>query len=293
MHHPSKVDAPSGTALRTARDDRRGPRRGRPRPPMPDATKDEMAGARGADVDGVRVHSVRAAGLVAHQEVLFGTAGETLTIRHDSYDRHSFMPGVLLAVRVGRPPPGPDHRPGRPARLTAHCPAATGRAGTATRQVRKGDQAWRPVHGARCSHDHDGRAGPASSTGCRPASTTRRSARPISPPAPTCPASTSTGWSPRPPASRPARCGAGCCWSGRPIGSSPVTAPSWTSRWRPGTARTRRSPAPSAARTGRHPGRPTAPAARRCGSWSCRARVASTSNPPAACGCRRRTRRLP
>ena len=72
---------------------------------IPDATKDEMAGARGADIDGVRIHAVRAAGLVAHQEVLFGTQGETLTIRHDSLDRVSFMPGVVLAVRsvVQRP----------------------------------------------------------------------------------------------------------------------------------------------------------------------------------------------
>jgi 4-hydroxy-tetrahydrodipicolinate reductase len=67
---------------------------------MPDATKEEQAGARGADIDGVRVHAVRAAGLVAHQEVLFGTAGETLTIRHDSLDRASFMPGVLMGVRA-------------------------------------------------------------------------------------------------------------------------------------------------------------------------------------------------
>jgi 4-hydroxy-tetrahydrodipicolinate reductase len=73
---------------------------------MPDATKDETPGARGAEIDGVRVHSVRATGLVAHQEVLFGTTGETLTIRHDSYDRASFMPGVLLAVRSVL------HRPG-------------------------------------------------------------------------------------------------------------------------------------------------------------------------------------
>jgi 4-hydroxy-tetrahydrodipicolinate reductase len=72
---------------------------------MPDATKEEAPGARGTEVEGVRVHSVRAAGLVAHQEVLFGTQGETLTIRHDSLDRVSFMPGVLLGVRkvVSRP----------------------------------------------------------------------------------------------------------------------------------------------------------------------------------------------
>jgi 4-hydroxy-tetrahydrodipicolinate reductase len=72
---------------------------------MPDATKEEQLGARGTEIGGVRIHSVRAAGLVAHQEVLFGTSGETLTIRHDSLDRSSFMPGVLLAVRnvVSRP----------------------------------------------------------------------------------------------------------------------------------------------------------------------------------------------
>ena len=73
---------------------------------MPDATKEEQAGARGTDIDGVRVHAVRAAGLVAHQEVLFGTHGETLTIRHDSLDRASFMPGVMLAVRSIMTRPG-------------------------------------------------------------------------------------------------------------------------------------------------------------------------------------------
>ncbi|SDY51815.1 dihydrodipicolinate reductase [Micromonospora pattaloongensis] len=105
QHHPKKLDAPSGTAAHTARviaEARAAANLGA----MPDATKDERPGARGAEVDGVRVHSVRAAGLVAHQEVLFGTTGETLTIRHDSYDRASFMPGVLLAVRAVR------HRPG-------------------------------------------------------------------------------------------------------------------------------------------------------------------------------------
>jgi 4-hydroxy-tetrahydrodipicolinate reductase len=104
QHHPRKVDAPSGTAINTAEaiaQARQTAGLGAP----PDATKDEMAGARGAEVAGVRVHSVRSAGLVAHQEVLFGTTGETLKIRHDSYDRVSFMPGVLLAVRsvVRRP----------------------------------------------------------------------------------------------------------------------------------------------------------------------------------------------
>ena len=96
LHHPFKADAPSGTATRTARliaDARKD------MPPSPDATSTGIEGARGADVDGVRVHSVRLAGLVAHQEVLFGTMGETLTIRHDSLDRTSFVPGVLLGVR--------------------------------------------------------------------------------------------------------------------------------------------------------------------------------------------------
>jgi len=104
LHHPNKVDAPSGTSMATADMIARA-RAESGMPPMPDATKDEMAGARGTSVEGVRIHSLRASGLVAHQEVLFGTAGETLTIRHDSYDRQSFMPGVLLAIRevVKRP----------------------------------------------------------------------------------------------------------------------------------------------------------------------------------------------
>lgn len=99
LHHAGKVDAPSGTAARTAsliaeaRADAG---------PLPDATTTEMPGARGASVEGVRVHSVRLPGLVAHQEVLFGTTGETLTIRHDSFDRASFMPGVVMAVRAVR-----------------------------------------------------------------------------------------------------------------------------------------------------------------------------------------------
>jgi 4-hydroxy-tetrahydrodipicolinate reductase len=104
QHHPRKLDAPSGTSAHTARLVAAA-RAEAGLGPMPDATKEEAPGARGTDVEGVRVHSVRAAGLVAHQEVLFGTQGETLTIRHDSLDRSSFMPGVLLAVRkvVGRP----------------------------------------------------------------------------------------------------------------------------------------------------------------------------------------------
>ncbi len=98
LHHPNKVDAPSGTAVRTA-EMVAAARAAAGLGPSPDATKDELAGARGATVDGVHVHSVRSAGLVAHQEVLLGTTGETLTIRHDSTDRVAFMPGVLLAVR--------------------------------------------------------------------------------------------------------------------------------------------------------------------------------------------------
>lgn len=98
LHHPNKVDAPSGTAQRTA-EIVAAARAEAGLGPIPDATKEELAGARGSQVAGIRVHSVRSAGLVAHQEVLFGTAGETLTIRHDSFDRASFMPGVLLAIR--------------------------------------------------------------------------------------------------------------------------------------------------------------------------------------------------
>jgi len=103
LHHPNKADAPSGTAVRTARlvaEARKG------MPPNPDATSTALPGVRGAEVDGIPVHSVRLAGLVAHQEVLLGTQGETLTIRHDSIDRRSFVPGVLLAVRHVRERPG-------------------------------------------------------------------------------------------------------------------------------------------------------------------------------------------
>ena len=104
LHHPDKVDAPSGTAVRTAQliaAERAAAGIG----PSPDATTTELAGARGCDVDGIRVHSVRLRGLVAHQEVLLGGPGEQLTLRHDSFDRASFMPGVLLGVRniAGRP----------------------------------------------------------------------------------------------------------------------------------------------------------------------------------------------
>lgn len=105
QHHPDKVDAPSGTAMRTASQIAQE-RQDAGLPAPPDATGSEVDGARGASVDGVRVHSVRARGLVAHQEVLFGGVGELLTIRHDSLDRSSFMPGVLLAVRSVRQRPG-------------------------------------------------------------------------------------------------------------------------------------------------------------------------------------------
>ena len=103
LHHPHKADAPSGTAARTAALIAEARKE---LPPNPDATTTGLPCARGADVDGVPVHSVRLAGLVAHQEVLFGTAGETLTIRHDSMDRTSFVPGVLLAVRRVAEHPG-------------------------------------------------------------------------------------------------------------------------------------------------------------------------------------------
>ncbi|HVT22729.1 MAG TPA: 4-hydroxy-tetrahydrodipicolinate reductase [Mycobacteriales bacterium] len=102
LHHPNKVDAPSGTARRTAEMIAQA-RRGEA---SPDATSESLDGARGAEVDNVHVHAVRLAGLVAHQEVLLGGHGETLTIRHDSLSRESFMPGVLLAVRGVSAKPG-------------------------------------------------------------------------------------------------------------------------------------------------------------------------------------------
>lgn len=102
LHHPDKVDAPSGTAVTTA--GRVAAARGGQG--SPDATTTSLPGARGAEVDGVRVHAVRLRGLVAHQEVLLGSPGEVLTIRHDSFDRSSFMPGVLLAVREVPARPG-------------------------------------------------------------------------------------------------------------------------------------------------------------------------------------------
>jgi 4-hydroxy-tetrahydrodipicolinate reductase len=104
LHHPEKADAPSGTAARTAElisEQRKAAKR----PAMPDKTSTSLPGARGARVGDVPIHSVRLRGLVAHQEVLLGDQGETLSIRHDSIDRSGFMPGVILAVReVGKRP---------------------------------------------------------------------------------------------------------------------------------------------------------------------------------------------
>ena len=104
LHHPNKIDAPSGTAARTASlmtDARKAANLAA----MPDATSTSLPGARGALVGDIPVHSVRLRGLIAHQEVLFGGSGETLSIRHDSLDRAGFMPGVLLGIRsvISRP----------------------------------------------------------------------------------------------------------------------------------------------------------------------------------------------
>ena len=108
LHHPAKVDAPSGTAARTA-ELMSAARKDAGLGAMPDATTTALDGARGALVGGIPVHSVRARGLVAHQEVLFGGLGETLTIRHDSIDRAGFMPGVILGVRKIVNTPGLTH----------------------------------------------------------------------------------------------------------------------------------------------------------------------------------------
>jgi 4-hydroxy-tetrahydrodipicolinate reductase len=104
-HHPNKIDAPSGTAIRTAQiiaQERQLNNLSK----NPDATASEIPGARGSKIEGIPVHAVRMQGLVAHQEVVFGSLGETLTIRHDSFDRESFMPGVLLAIRNISKTPG-------------------------------------------------------------------------------------------------------------------------------------------------------------------------------------------
>jgi len=108
LHHPAKVDAPSGTAARTA-ELMSAARKEAGLGAMPDATTTALDGARGALVGGIPVHSVRARGLVAHQEVLFGGLGETLTIRHDSIERAGFMPGVILGIRKIVNTPGLTH----------------------------------------------------------------------------------------------------------------------------------------------------------------------------------------
>lgn len=105
LHHPNKVDAPSGTAITTAKhiaEARREAGLGE----MPDATETDPDGARGANIDGVHVHAVRLRGLTAHEEIVFGNPGEQLTIRTDSFDRGSFWPGVLLAIREVTKRPG-------------------------------------------------------------------------------------------------------------------------------------------------------------------------------------------
>jgi 4-hydroxy-tetrahydrodipicolinate reductase len=105
LHHPDKADAPSGTSRRTA-ELIAAARREAGLGPIPDATSTGLDGARGADVEGIRVHGLRIRGLVAHQEVILGGVGETLTIRHDSLDRVSFTPGVLLGLRKIADHPG-------------------------------------------------------------------------------------------------------------------------------------------------------------------------------------------
>jgi 4-hydroxy-tetrahydrodipicolinate reductase len=108
LHHPDKVDAPSGTASRTAHLMSQA-RNDAGLAAMPDATTSALDGARGSKVGDIPIHSVRARGLVAHQEVIFGGLGETLTIRHDSIDRAGFMPGVLLGIRNVITRPGLTH----------------------------------------------------------------------------------------------------------------------------------------------------------------------------------------
>jgi len=105
LHHPTKADAPSGTARRTA-ELIAAARSEAGTGPIPDATVDQVDGARGATIEGIAVHSLRIRGLVAHQEVILGSAGDILTVRHDSLDRESFMPGVLAAVRAVVRTPG-------------------------------------------------------------------------------------------------------------------------------------------------------------------------------------------
>lgn len=105
FHHPTKLDAPSGTAIHTAEAIAQA-RRDADLGEMPDATEKSLEGARGANVDGIPVHAVRTRGMVAHEEVIFGAQGQSLTIRQDSYDRSSFTPGVLVGVREIAQHPG-------------------------------------------------------------------------------------------------------------------------------------------------------------------------------------------
>lgn len=104
-HHPNKLDAPSGTAVKTAQGIAEA-RREAGMDAMPDATEKALDGSRGADVDGVKVHAVRMQGMVAHEEVIFGTLDQSLTIRQDSYGRESFVPGVLTGLRRVADNPG-------------------------------------------------------------------------------------------------------------------------------------------------------------------------------------------
>ena len=105
FHHPNKLDAPSGTAVKTAQGIAQA-RKEAGMDAMPDATEQALDGSRGADVDGVPVHAVRMQGMVAHEEVIFGTTDQSLTIRQDSYGRESFVPGVLTGVREVANRPG-------------------------------------------------------------------------------------------------------------------------------------------------------------------------------------------
>src|SRR5699024_6798757 len=105
FHHPTKLDAPSGTAIHTAQDIAQS-RAEAGLVSMPDATAQSLDGARRALDDGIPVHAVRTRGMVAHEEVIFGAEGQSLTIRQDSYDRNSFTPGVLLGVREIEKYPG-------------------------------------------------------------------------------------------------------------------------------------------------------------------------------------------
>ena len=161
LHHPNKVDAPSGTAVRTARLVAAARRAaGLPVAAGRDGRRTPSPGARGADVEGVPVHAVRLSGLVAHQEVLMGAPGETLTIRHDSYDRASFMPGRAAGGPRDRPPTG-THRGDRelPRALNSRHPGPR-RARPAASRGRSGDPPARPprmVYCSRCAARPGGR----------------------------------------------------------------------------------------------------------------------------------------